>query len=250
MPIPTQMTVIMVFTIMVQPDRPVLLPLQGNQFPESKAQRWVKRKGWGGCCGRGELAKLLFITRFGLEGCSSVEYSSRGCYGYEAWGDLWPPKTQEIHFRIGMIEKLQIPKFCGIAHTFGDRELKSGRDRRGCRIESECGSVWGTWTTFRRFSLKSTESRCYRSCRKPTEVEWKYTEEGERVRVSVRTGRIIPKPVVERRDGVVPQQWKGGLDFGFLCSVIFKPSDLPRGPSFNDSVVLELCVYIRLLSLV
>lgn len=45
--------------------------------------------------------------------------------------------------------------------------------------------------------------------RKPTEVEWKYTEEGEKVRVSVRTGRIIPKPVVERRDGIVPQQWKG-----------------------------------------
>lgn len=48
------------------------------------------------------------------------------------------------------------------------------------------------------------------SDRKPTEVEWKYTEEGERVRVSLRTGRIIPKPVVERRDGIVPQQWKDG----------------------------------------
>ena len=40
-------------------------------------------------------------------------------------------------------------------------------------------------------------------------MEWKFTEEGERVRVSIRTGRIIPKPVVERRDGIVPQQWKG-----------------------------------------
>lgn len=48
------------------------------------------------------------------------------------------------------------------------------------------------------------------SDRKPTEVEWKFTEEGERVRVSLRTGRIIPKPVVERRDGIVPQQWKDG----------------------------------------
>uniref|UniRef100_UPI0037E7209F large ribosomal subunit protein uL24m n=1 Tax=Semicossyphus pulcher TaxID=241346 RepID=UPI0037E7209F len=48
------------------------------------------------------------------------------------------------------------------------------------------------------------------SDRKPTEVEWKFTEEGERVRVSIRTGRIIPKPVVERRDGIVPQQWKDG----------------------------------------
>ncbi|XP_040908518.1 probable 39S ribosomal protein L24, mitochondrial [Toxotes jaculatrix] len=48
------------------------------------------------------------------------------------------------------------------------------------------------------------------SDRKPTEVEWRFTEEGERVRVSVRTGRIIPKPVVERRDGIVPEQWKDG----------------------------------------
>ncbi|KAM6975064.1 large ribosomal subunit protein uL24m [Tautogolabrus adspersus] len=48
------------------------------------------------------------------------------------------------------------------------------------------------------------------SDRKPTDVEWKFTEEGERVRVSLRTGRIIPKPVVERRDGIVPQQWKDG----------------------------------------
>ncbi|XP_054619718.1 probable 39S ribosomal protein L24, mitochondrial [Dunckerocampus dactyliophorus] len=46
--------------------------------------------------------------------------------------------------------------------------------------------------------------------RKPSDVEWRYTEEGERVRVSLRTGRIIPKPVVERRDGIVPQQWKDG----------------------------------------
>ncbi|KAK1880162.1 putative 39S ribosomal protein L24 mitochondrial, partial [Dissostichus eleginoides] len=48
------------------------------------------------------------------------------------------------------------------------------------------------------------------SDRKPTEVEWKFTEEGDRVRVSLRTGRIIPKPVVERRDGIVPEQWKDG----------------------------------------
>ncbi|XP_060948992.1 large ribosomal subunit protein uL24m [Limanda limanda] len=48
------------------------------------------------------------------------------------------------------------------------------------------------------------------SDRKPTEVEWKFTEEGDRVRVSLRTGRIIPKPVVQRRDGIVPEQWKDG----------------------------------------
>lgn len=81
------------------------------------------------------------------------------------------------------------------------------------------------------------------SFRKPTEVEWKYTEEGERVRVSLRTGRIIPKPVVERRDGIVPQQWKGGRIF---CSVIFKPSDLTRRPLFNYTVLRcpgSVCLY-------
>ncbi|KAG8271857.1 39S ribosomal protein L24, mitochondrial [Homalodisca vitripennis] len=30
---------------------------------------------------------------------------------------------------------------------------------------------------------------------KPVKVEWRYTEEGERVRVSMRSGRIIPMPV-------------------------------------------------------
>ncbi|XP_054855279.1 39S ribosomal protein L24, mitochondrial [Eublepharis macularius] len=46
--------------------------------------------------------------------------------------------------------------------------------------------------------------------RKPTEVEWRYTEEGERVRVSLRTGRIIPQPIAQREDGIVPEQWKDG----------------------------------------
>ncbi|XP_053561277.1 39S ribosomal protein L24, mitochondrial [Bombina bombina] len=46
--------------------------------------------------------------------------------------------------------------------------------------------------------------------REPTEIEWRFTEEGERVRVSLRTGRIIPKPVEQRRDGIIPEQWKDG----------------------------------------
>ncbi|KAJ7307602.1 hypothetical protein JRQ81_009638 [Phrynocephalus forsythii] len=44
----------------------------------------------------------------------------------------------------------------------------------------------------------------------PTEVQWRYTEEGKRVRVSLRTGRIIPQPFEEREDGVVPEQWIDG----------------------------------------
>ncbi|XP_065516042.1 LOW QUALITY PROTEIN: large ribosomal subunit protein uL24m [Lathamus discolor] len=46
--------------------------------------------------------------------------------------------------------------------------------------------------------------------RKPTEVQWRYTEEGERVRVSLRSGRIIPVPLQQRRDGIVPEQWIDG----------------------------------------
>ncbi|NXO24885.1 RM24 protein, partial [Cisticola juncidis] len=42
--------------------------------------------------------------------------------------------------------------------------------------------------------------------RKPTEVEWRYTEEGERVRVSLRSGRILPVPPQPREDGIVPEQ--------------------------------------------
>ncbi|NXS68257.1 RM24 protein, partial [Pandion haliaetus] len=55
--------------------------------------------------------------------------------------------------------------------------------------------------------------------RKPTEVEWRYTEEGERVRVSLRSGRIIPLPLHQRRDGIVPEQWIGeqGWGWGGVC---------------------------------
>ncbi|XP_068397148.1 large ribosomal subunit protein uL24m isoform X2 [Eschrichtius robustus] len=45
--------------------------------------------------------------------------------------------------------------------------------------------------------------------RKPTEVEWRFTEAGERVRVSTRSGRIIPKPEFPRADGIVPETWIG-----------------------------------------
>lgn len=70
----------------------------------------------------------------------------------------------------------------------------------------------------------------YLSSRKPTEVEWKFTEEGERVRVSLRTGRIIPKPVLERRDGIVPSQWKG--ESVYECfdwrGILFSNQFIPR----------------------
>ncbi|XP_005411756.1 PREDICTED: 39S ribosomal protein L24, mitochondrial [Chinchilla lanigera] len=46
--------------------------------------------------------------------------------------------------------------------------------------------------------------------RKPTEIEWRFTEGGERVRVSTRSGRIIPKPEFPRPDGIIPETWIDG----------------------------------------
>ncbi|NWR51917.1 RM24 protein, partial [Regulus satrapa] len=56
--------------------------------------------------------------------------------------------------------------------------------------------------------------------REPTEVQWRYTEEGERVRVSLRSGRILPVPPQPRRDGIVPEQWigeRGGPGGGYVA---------------------------------
>lgn len=40
-------------------------------------------------------------------------------------------------------------------------------------------------------------------------MEWRYTEEGEKVRVSTRTGRIIPVPEQETEDFVEAKFYKG-----------------------------------------
>lgn len=59
---------------------------------------------------------------------------------------------------------------------------------------------------------------------RPTEIEWRYTEKGERVRVSVRTGRIIPLPIYasETEDFVVPSTFAGKfIKFVSCSSVIF-----------------------------
>ena len=42
--------------------------------------------------------------------------------------------------------------------------------------------------------------RMLNSCRKPTEVSYRFNEKGEKIRVSERTGRIVAKPPWERRD--------------------------------------------------
>jgi len=47
--------------------------------------------------------------------------------------------------------------------------------------------------------------------RKPTDIEWRYTETGYRVRVSVKSGRVIPLPVAaeELEDFVNPSLYEG-----------------------------------------
>nr|CAG4652032.1 EOG090X0ADH [Triops cancriformis] len=50
---------------------------------------------------------------------------------------------------------------------------------------------------------------------KPTSVEWRYTEQGDRVRVSVRTGRILP----------VPQAAEETIDFKSRANYTEQPKD-------------------------
>ncbi|XP_074079293.1 large ribosomal subunit protein uL24m [Macrotis lagotis] len=78
------------------------------------------------------------------------------------------------------------------------RYIGRSKDYRGTMIPSEAPLL------FRQVKLVDPTDR------KPTEVEWRFTEEGERVRVSLRTGRIIPKPEFPRPDGIIPEQWIDG----------------------------------------
>ncbi|XP_028820427.1 large ribosomal subunit protein uL24m [Denticeps clupeoides] len=78
------------------------------------------------------------------------------------------------------------------------------------RYIGKSGDYRGTYIASEAPLLLRSVSLIDPSDRKPTAVDWKFTEEGEKVRVSVRTGRIIPKPEPTRRDGIIPQQWKDG----------------------------------------
>jgi large subunit ribosomal protein L24 len=57
------------------------------------------------------------------------------------------------------------------------------------------------------------------ACSKPTDIEWRFTEKGERVRVSARTGRIIPLPngAKELEDFVNPLTYSGTRDETWFC---------------------------------
>jgi len=53
-------------------------------------------------------------------------------------------------------------------------------------------------------------NRKFNRNRQGTKIEWRYTEDGQHVRVSVRTGRVIPIPVsaMETRDYKIPALYK------------------------------------------
>lgn len=60
-----------------------------------------------------------------------------------------------------------------------------------------------------------TDFTCHSFHSKPTDIEWRFTEKGKKVRVSVRTGRIIPLPsgAKELEDFVNPESYTGALAF-------------------------------------
>lgn len=78
------------------------------------------------------------------------------------------------------------------------------------RYVGKSGNYMGTYVPSEAPLLVNQVALVDPTDRQATEVEWRYTEEGERVRVSLRTGRIIPKPVFQRRDGIIPEQWTDG----------------------------------------
>lgn len=68
--------------------------------------------------------------------------------------------------------------------------------------------MWRTKCTFKTMYIYDNISL---DLRKPTEVDWRFTEKGERVRVSTRTGRIIPLPdsAKETEEFVLPKTYIG-----------------------------------------
>ncbi|EDO47740.1 predicted protein, partial [Nematostella vectensis] len=74
------------------------------------------------------------------------------------------------------------------------------------------------------------------SDKKPTDVAYRYTEKGERVRVSERTGRIIPKPTWERRDWKTRSAVKDG-DHDTLASAASRNSYIPSLLHFHEEIM-------------
>ncbi|KAM8920913.1 large ribosomal subunit protein uL24m [Pelodytes ibericus] len=138
-----------------------------------------------------------------------------------------PPGKRRSKVFVEPIDKQDWPYFRGdtVEVLFGKDSGKQGkvsqliRERNWVVVEGlnthyryigRSGNYRGTYVASEAPLLLSQVSLIDPTDRKPTTMEWRYTEEGDRVRVSLRTGRIIPLPVYQRRDGIIPEQWKDG----------------------------------------
>ncbi|XP_064618873.1 large ribosomal subunit protein uL24m-like [Lineus longissimus] len=77
---------------------------------------------------------------------------------------------------------------------------------------------------------------------KPTEVEWRYSEQGEQVRVSKRTGRIIPLPreAYELEDFVLPSDYKENAEKDTKPDEVIKVTFEPKLKTFEQEIMEEM----------
>ena len=76
---------------------------------------------------------------------------------------------------------------------------------------------------------------------KGCEAEWRYTEDGERVRVSLSTGRILPIPEVARAtaDFMAPESYTAGdkdTDAARVAEVTYEPRLMTVEDDILDSL--------------
>lgn len=76
---------------------------------------------------------------------------------------------------------------------------------------------------------------------KPTDIEWRFTEKGERVRVSARTGRIVPLPAKAAmlEDFIVPDQYKE-QDKDTLQKELTKVTFKPKLKTFEQDIMDQM----------
>jgi len=75
----------------------------------------------------------------------------------------------------------------------------------------------------------------------PTDVDWRFTEKGERVRVSARTGRIIPLPsgAKELDDFVNPLTYNESADKDTKEEELLEVTFKPRLVTFEEDILQE-----------
>ncbi|XP_014217106.1 probable 39S ribosomal protein L24, mitochondrial [Copidosoma floridanum] len=77
---------------------------------------------------------------------------------------------------------------------------------------------------------------------KATKVEWRYTEEGEKVRVSLRTGRVIPIPPshYETIDYKLPRSYKENDEKDTLKAIVEKVTFKPELKTFEMDIMEKM----------